>query len=254
MEKQFTTPVSMKVTEAQFKNDLEQQLLEMGYKLEDIESFLECNTIATNYAGVIGCVTNVTEYGKEKCNRYYIPTYNPKKFLALAGMTNSPRGNVGEWWKCVEPYGWKGAFEKNKLYKQSSNKHKFILLDNDNNMQENTEEWAKDFIKATKEEIIAFFSEKEIEKEVEQELIGYRFRNDEFNKMSALLYDLEYHDLRRNGTNFIAKSEVYGRLKSLNLLDIFCEPVYKSKETPISYEEAINKLNENSKVKYTKVK
>jgi len=182
-------------------------------------------------------------------NRYFIEPYNPKLFLALAGMTNSPDGNVGEWWKYIGK-----PFEKitnGRMYQQITSGQIFRILNNFNESHIIVD-LIDDFIKATKEEIIAFFSETE----VEQELIGYRFRSEEFNDMAYTLEYKEYDMFRLDelGYHISCIWSIVSKLKELNLLETFCEPVYAPKLTPISYEEAIDKLNENSKVKYTKVK
>jgi len=255
MEKQFTTPVSMKVpSEEAFKNDLEAHLKEMGYNIIDFGSTEILPYLVTHYLDRTLNATNVAEHAKEHFNRYFIEPYNPKLFLALAGMTNSPDGNVGEWWKYTGM-----SFEKitnGKMYQQITSGQIFRILNNFNESHVIVD-LRKDFIKATKEEIISFFSETETE--VEQELIGYRFRNEDFNKMTysimfknndILIYPLN----RRSNYHITPTSPTCKKLKELNLLETFCEPVYAQRETPISYEEAIEKLNENSKVKYTKVK
>jgi hypothetical protein len=88
------------------------------------------------------------------------------------------------------------------------------------------------------------------------ELIGYMFRNEDFNKMAYTLFYEEYDRYRLDELGFHIQFAwgTVTKLKELGILETFCEPVYAPKETPISYEEAISKLNETSKVKYTKVK
>lgn len=256
MEKQFTTPVSMKVpSEEAFKNDLETPLKEMGYNKRELGSFKVLNYLCTNFAGSPKNYSNLDESSKNVYNRYFIEPYNPKLFLALAGMTNSPDGNVGEWWKCVDN-GTSERFTKGNLYKQfeSSTSSTWFILDNLQKGNGFFERNKDHFIKATKEEIIAFFSETETE--VEQELIGYRFRNEEFNKMACVISGTPdmYTPSKEQGHHIYRTWYIVDQLKDRNLLETFCEPVYAQRETPISYEEAIEKLNENSKVKYTKVK
>lgn len=250
MEKQFTTPVSMKVTEQQFKNDLEQPLKEMGYKIGGIQNFDIYSYLLTNRMGIDNHLSNYDEANRCLYYNYLIETYNPKLFLALAGMTNSPDGNVGEWRKCVGNWV---SFDNNNLYKQIENKNGvFVLIDKNGNKNHISIDLLYMFPKATKEEIIAFFSETETE--VEQELIGYMFRNDEYNRMTyvhAIGVSGEFGQ-NENKAHLEIDSYRFNRLKELGILETFCEPVYSPKLTPISYEEAIEKLNENSKVKYTK--
>jgi len=85
----------------------------------------------------------------------------------------------------------------------------------------------------TKEEVLARF-----EKGEERELIGYRFRNDDFNKMTYALVCGIYgvYSKLENNTDFPTNCMISVALTELNLLDTFCEPVYK--EATISIEEA----------------
>ena len=90
----------------------------------------------------------------------------------------------------------------------------------------------------TKEEVLARF-----EKGVERELIGYRFRNDDFN---AYAHRIAYCkvgiiELKDNLYHFKNDYSIFSVLNDVNLLEIFCEPVYKEIET-ISISEAEKEL------------
>ena len=173
--KQFTCPVSMAVTEEQFNADLRQPLIELGYRT--FMTFYATH-LCNNCNGIDGlCI--MTHFFKDH-NRHFIDHYNPKLFLALAGLTN-----------------------------------------------DSTE---------TKEEVLSRF-----EKGVERELIGYRFRNDDFNKMTASLFNELFYIILKNTSHLSINSKASEKLKELNLLDIFCEPVYKEIET-ISISEAEKEL------------
>jgi len=94
--KNFTTPVSMKVTDEQFRKDLYQPLLDLGYKYSD--SRLIPSRICTNFAGNNDLI-DIDNKGREDeyYKRYYIDHYNPELFLALAGMTQGDDWQIGEY-------------------------------------------------------------------------------------------------------------------------------------------------------------
>ena len=98
----FIQPVSMVVTKEQYKRDLKQHLLEMGYKEVREWNEYDIYPIITNNEGDrLGKLGRVKEDRAEHYNRYFIDHYNPKLFLAIAAMTNEKFGIKGEWWKCV---------------------------------------------------------------------------------------------------------------------------------------------------------
>jgi len=95
MSVKFKTPVSMEVTKEQYENDLKEQLKELGYDSEyycgDDHSPLYTYLI-TRFANKNKSVGfNQKELG------HFIDYYNPKLFLALAGMTEGDTPIVGEW-------------------------------------------------------------------------------------------------------------------------------------------------------------
>jgi ethanolamine utilization microcompartment shell protein EutS len=111
----FIQPVSMRVTREQYERDLREPLLAMGYEEINVNSFIYCPIICTNYGNISDRLSNTEEGIKEHFNRHFIPEYNPEYFLAVAAMTNEELGIVGEWWKCVVNYS--ERFTANKLYK-----------------------------------------------------------------------------------------------------------------------------------------
>ena len=160
MKKCFICPVSMECTEKQYINDLKEPLLNMGYK-ESYKSPMttEFNILVTNYGGISDCISNVINHGTHAENRYFISEYNPKLFLALAAMTNCENGNYGEYWKFIGD-GWGIIWTKDKLYSQRKDSiAKVCAFIDDRGRQNGMHPSNKTyFIKATKEEIINFFS------------------------------------------------------------------------------------------------
>jgi len=241
MGKQFTYAISMAVTEEQFNKDLKQPLIDLGYDIRELSyNFSRYNILCNNLQDRLGDISNIDDFTKGYYNRHFIDTYNPKLFLALAGMTDSEDGNIGEWWKCDYTIC---NFTEGKLYNQISNNIKdFYSLIDDDGDKNGWSDIKKKFTKATKEEIISFFSETETE--VEQELIGYRFKNNYYNVMTYSLMNSEYglYEEMKSPCNMncnIIKTDnsIINKLTELNLLDTFCEPVYKEIKT-ISIEEA----------------
>lgn len=160
MKKRFICPVSMECTEKQYINDLKEPLLNMGYE-EKCKTPMDAalNTLVTNYGGISYCISNVLNNSIHAEDRYFISEYNPKLFLALAAMTNCENGNYGEYWKFIGD-GWDFIWTKDKLYSQRKDsiaKECAFIKDDDNisGMYPYNKTY---FIKATKEEIINFFS------------------------------------------------------------------------------------------------
>lgn len=131
---EFLTPVSMRVTQEQFEKDLKQQLIDLGYCIKHLGNFSSLEYLATNFGGCTSEVSNVHKGDKLALNRHYIPVYNPDLFLALAAMTDEPKGIVGEWLSC------NGLHQKTRP-------------------QDHYSTWRK----ATKEELIEYFTEKKVE-------------------------------------------------------------------------------------------
>lgn len=156
----FTQPVSMKCSQEQYERDLKEPLLAMGYDEYSVTTFDFYPIIVTNHGGNNKRFSNLLYDRINEYNRYFVDTYNPSLFLALAGMTDSEDGNIGEWWHCTDG----GAlFTDKSLYKQMNLnvlRPKAFLNDDDN-----LDGWGTSnkhrFRKATQEEIINQFSNKE---------------------------------------------------------------------------------------------
>lgn len=155
----FITPVSMQVTKEQYKNDLRQPLLDLGYEEEYFyNSFnpINYNYLVTNYSRKESCIGyNVHFSLKNDNNRYSIENYNPQLFLALAAMKEGDKFHVGEYvWitkkRSTSSFRFNGCL---KRIRKVSISH--ICVDDDLNGLHNDE-----CRKATKEELIKYFSHK----------------------------------------------------------------------------------------------
>ena len=90
----FKTPIAMKCTQEQYDRDLKQPLKELGYVENDMDRCGNSyNTLSTNWLSI----HNYLGVRKEFNNTHLIPTYNPKLYIALAGMTVGEDWIVGEW-------------------------------------------------------------------------------------------------------------------------------------------------------------
>lgn len=99
----FIQPVSMSCTEEQYRLFLREPLLKMGYQERDISDWgSKYNILVTNIGGILGEIGNYALVCKEEHRRYYIETFNPKLFLAIAAMTCDDYGIPGEYWSCIE--------------------------------------------------------------------------------------------------------------------------------------------------------
>jgi hypothetical protein len=198
----FTQPVSMKCSEEQYKRDLKKALLSMGYK----EYCLTHNghgdeIIATNISGSHNIVSDIYFEDKNRHGRYFIEEYNPQLFLALAGMTDSETGNVGEWWKRSSIPS-EGKFTRYKIYKQlEPNYQEFCAFLNDRNTPDgHFGDNDKHFVKATKEEIITEFT-----KQNNKPMNIISVKKSDFKK----LHDLACSNWKTKLNNFIARDFLY---------------------------------------------
>ncbi len=91
----FIQPVSMVVTKEQYKRDLRQPLLDMGYEEGIFGDFRTFPVLITSFKNN-SVVTNVAIDFIANKDYYFIDHYNPKLFLAIAAMTNEGLGIVGE--------------------------------------------------------------------------------------------------------------------------------------------------------------
>ena len=175
MEHTFIQPVSMQVTQEQYERDLREPLLKMGYKEIYMIGWDETPILATNYGGIKYGINNIAKGCKEHNNRYFIPEYNPKLFLAITAMSSKECGIYGEWWYCTENVKMLSdgriEYDKGKLYMGLDNKR--II----NNLRDINHYWRYDnkfehFRKATLQELITNFTKQEnIMKEITTELI-----------------------------------------------------------------------------------
>lgn len=162
----FTQPISMQCTQEQYKADLKLPLLEMGYKESNMGDLKNYPYLVNNIGDNLGDLSNVGENNKLNYNRYYIDHYNPQLFLALASMTDEKYGIKGEWWKCNQSYAdvFTGAytFTGGTLYKSQEGLDTPMAVfnnydDPDGFYPENLDY----FRKATKEELINYFTTKQ---------------------------------------------------------------------------------------------
>jgi hypothetical protein len=148
----------MKVTQQQFENDLKPLLTQMGKHDNTWGGWIEHPYVtATSRNNKIGNYRGV-DYPE-----YYIDHYNPELFLALAAMTDSEEGNIGEYWKFIDTVYMGDNFTRGKIYKQheSTIDTYGAFIDNSgdiNGLSTSMRGNKSCFVKATKEEIIAHFS------------------------------------------------------------------------------------------------
>jgi len=178
----FTQPVSMICSKEQYERDLKGPLLAMGYDERNLSNFISFPLLVTNQGSWKGRLANLLVENKDAYNRYFIKEYNPELFLALAGMTDNPNGNIGEWWKFIDidnAYG----FVVNDLYKQIGPLEKSGPFQNKFG---NPDGFVLScFTKPTKQEIINHFTKK-INKQMDKVIV----KKSDFKK----LYDLACYD------------------------------------------------------------
>lgn len=149
-------------TSINYSSEAVDGLLKLGYK-----PYLSFFNPLSNYhhpiltnalAGLLDIgFDTIEEENKTKYNRYYCGN-NVELFLALSAMTDNPTGIKGEWWKFIgENDEW---FSTNKLYIQNTN-HPHLcdfLINNQGGSDGFCKLEEKQFVKATKEEIIIHFT------------------------------------------------------------------------------------------------
>jgi len=156
----FITPVSMKVTREEF-NYLEKELEKLGYESSLIGLIYPVdNYIATNLGNTNNLFSNIDNETINRHDRYYIDSYNPELFLALAAMTDNYDPIVREYMICI--YDTVNCEINSKVGDIIK-----ILSFNDNSKwkPKQTEkghfgtDWSRNhYRKATKEELISHFS------------------------------------------------------------------------------------------------
>ena len=154
----YTSDVTMKVTKQQFENDLKPSLTQMGRHDNTWGGWIDHPYIAVNSKNNKICNYRGIDY-----TEYCIDHYNPELFLALAAMTDDENGNVGEYWKFIDTVYKGNNFTRGKIYKQDKSTINTLgaFIDNKgdcNGFFDTAGGNKSDFVKATKEEIIAHFS------------------------------------------------------------------------------------------------
>jgi len=164
----FKTPIAMKCTQEQYDRDLKQPLKELGYEENSMNKIHDDYTLVTNFMCSGNNLAFVQKYHSRVQKNYLIPTYNPKLYIALAGMTKGKDWIAGEWFKCVSSKS--NWFTPGKLYQAREEDNKVSLLRVYNDDEGDFNGYGIDnFIKATKEELIEHFTE-----EVEEQPMQYK--------------------------------------------------------------------------------
>jgi hypothetical protein len=159
----FTQPVSMQCSQEQFERDLKEPLEKLGYK-----KFGNCTDedfLITNFGESPYRLTFTVSVCIHDFSRHFIDHYNPQLFISLASMSDEPNGIVGEWF----------INNGSQFYQKKSNEGQVI----------------PHFWKATKEELIAYFTktpEKEGIKSEESKTIEELFFADPIKFMDGLAY------------------------------------------------------------------
>ena len=136
----FTQKISMDCTREQYEKYLKDELLKMGYN----DAYVTFRgrwegLIANNTNGDMGDLGSLFSTSKLDYGRTYLGSFNAELFLALAAMTDKAEGNYGEYWRPIDIH----LTYLNDWYMQGATRL--------------NQSWRK----ATKEEIMAKFSEKE---------------------------------------------------------------------------------------------
>jgi len=84
--KHFNNPVSMRVTQEQYENDLRNPLEELGAKFEGICDFKKYPILVSNSSGENGIIENLLDSDKLNFNRHFIETYDPEQFIAICKL------------------------------------------------------------------------------------------------------------------------------------------------------------------------
>lgn len=84
--KHFNNPVSMRVTQEQFENDLRNPLEELGAKFEGICDFKKYPILVSNSSGENGIIENLLDSDKLNFNRHFIEIYDPEQFIAICKL------------------------------------------------------------------------------------------------------------------------------------------------------------------------
>lgn len=201
----FTQPVSMRVqNEEIFERDLEKQLEALGYSIIDLDMFKDYHILCTNCNGINNEVSNIYYNRRESHQRYYIDHYNPELFLALASMTDEQYGIAGEWWVCLSQ---NANFTKGKLYKCLKPIYQMsAFIDDVGNENGFLDSMLKHFRKATKEELIAHFTQQDNkeQKQVEEP------SKSQFNEVLGNISKLLEHKNKNYGNSALEPLQIFG--------------------------------------------
>ena len=144
----FTQKISMDCTKEQYEKYLKDELLKMGYKEKDVDgSYWADNFVIVNNFVDLGNVTQISNANKHSNDRHYLGSFNAPLFLALAAMTDKAEGNYREYVIGVNS----GCFYK--MRKEDKILPEYTIIR-----------------KATKEEIMARFSDVKINEKIEYPL------------------------------------------------------------------------------------
>ena len=178
MQNKFTQPVSMQVTKEQYEKDLREPLLRMGYLELGVAEWVAAPVLVTNYANTGFCISNTINEYKKRHNRYFVPEYNPKLFLAIAAMSNEEYGIYGEWWYCTKDVKISSdgriEYNKGKLYMGLDNE-RIIYNSRGYNHDMRGNYRFKYFRKATLQELITNFTENKQENIMKKEITTEQF-------------------------------------------------------------------------------
>jgi len=98
MERKFTMPVSMVITQDQFDKDLEFQLNALGYRKGfNTQVSYGVNILVNNSKGRLGKISIVRKGVVNHFGRHFIDHYNPELFLALSAMSETSQLFCGEY-------------------------------------------------------------------------------------------------------------------------------------------------------------
>lgn len=146
----------MKVTEEQYKRDLEQPLKDLGYSKSFFEEFSESITyVGTNFTNCPSAYSNFSIKTKDNFDRYYIDHYNPKLFLALCAMTKGKNPIIGEYLYIPNNYSQTEGLKKGDIVKVTCIDYARFKTDKKGENTNTSLDYSR---KATKEELIKHFN------------------------------------------------------------------------------------------------
>lgn len=159
----FETSLSMGVTINQYRTTLQQPLKEMGYSITDVTTMDGTDSypyLRTNNNN--GNLWFSSVHSGSGGNDYFINDYNPELYLALAAMTNQTYGIKGEWWVFIRtPYSYMD-WTFGKLYQACYEVNIMYAFEDNQGVRGGFScDPLTYFRKATKEEIINHFTNKQ---------------------------------------------------------------------------------------------